>query len=178
MEYIEIVLEDVQPQFVKEIISRHLKFHVSDIISSHFWIPGREKICEYTDISDWDTFSFGKGNGDIFIAKLDIGMQFENVVMLISPNMSSVDVTINFEEKQLYAMSTNEAEANFKNLFFKLMELRKTFNIDNIIIGYEPAEDRDMRIIEIIGGQHIFYENNLCSPAIQNLCQLWKSFCS
>lgn len=103
-------------------------------------------------------------------------MQLENVVVLISPTMSNVDITINFTENQLCAFGTKAAEENLKKMFFNLMEISKTFNIDNIVIGYEPAEDFDMKILEISSSQHIvFYPNEFCSPTIQHLCQLWKS---
>lgn len=176
MEHIEIIFENVPPKFLKEIINGHLKFNASDVISSHFYIPGREQIYGYADINEWDTFFLEKGNGDIFIAKVDIGMQLENVVMLISPTMSNVDITINFTENQFCAVDTKLAGENLKKLLFNLMEISKTFNIDNIVVGYEPVEDFDMKILEIFSNQHIvFYSNEFCSPTIQHLCQLWKS---
>lgn len=176
MEYIEILFENVPPKFLKEIINGHLKFNASDVISSHFYIPGREQIYCYGDINEWDIFFLEKGNGDIFIAKVDIGIKLENVVVLISPTMSNIDITINFTENQLCTVGTKAAEENLKKLFFNLVEISKTFNIDNIVIGYEPAEDFDMKILEISSSQHIvFYPNEFCSPTIQHLCQLWKS---
>lgn len=175
MEYIEIILEDVQPKYFPEILGGRLQFHASDIISSHFFDSRRGVTLEYTDIADWDALFRAGGTGDIFLSKINIGMELRQAVVLISCRSPRGDITINVDETQFRASDMRSAEKNYKELFLSLDKLGKDCEISHIVIGYEPAEDRDMRIIELCHGQvDVFDENNFRAPEIQTLRRVGK----
>lgn len=148
----EIVLENVQKEFLEEIIHVHFRFDISDIISSHFYNCAGEEVLQYQEISDWNAYFLNKGTSDLFLSKVNIGMELKNAVILINCDSPHADITINFEESQFCSMSTDEAKREFKMLLQKLIGLSETYKIDHIVIGYEPAVDHDMKMIELICG--------------------------
>lgn len=56
-----------------------------------------------------------------------------------------VDITISFTENQFMNYDSTIMKRNIE----KLIESSKMCEIDNIIIGYEPTEDIDIKIFEI-----------------------------
>lgn len=172
MEFIEIILENVPVKFLKTVISRHLQVRRADILASHFFCPERGETLEYPDTEDWTAFFRGTGTSDIYLAELHIGMTLRNVVVLISHNAACGDITIHFEESQFSFADAGEARTNFKKLFARLMEISSDCKADGVLIGYEPAEDDDMRILEIRHGRlRVFYGNIFRSQALQVLCR-------
>ena len=63
MEYIEIILNNVQTRFLKEIITEQLQFMGSDVRASHFFSPKTERTITYSEINNWDMFFEEKGTG-------------------------------------------------------------------------------------------------------------------
>ena len=152
MGYMEIILKDIPIPFLKTILSEPLICHQADILSSHFFSSAVGRTCQYAEVRDWDAFFQGAGTSDMFLAKLDIGMELKNVVVLISHESSPGDITIHFGEDQLHISDAAAAKQHFQKLFQKLTELLRTGLAGTIDMGYGPAEDPDMRILELRRG--------------------------
>lgn len=167
MEYIEIILNNVQTRFLKEIITEQLQFMGSDVRASHFFSPKTERTITYSEINNWDMFFEEKGTGDISLKEVVLGMSIKNVVVLITYRPFCNDISISFGEDQLSFECVYEAQENIRKLFQKLIDISQKCGIDDITIGYEPAEDEDMKILEIHHGKLRFYnEDSFCSPEI------------
>ena len=101
MEYIEIILNNVQTRFLKEIITEQLQFMGSDVRASHFFSPKTERTITYSEINNWDMFFEEKGTGDISLKEVVLGMSIKNVVVLITYRPFCNDISISFGEDQL-----------------------------------------------------------------------------
>ena len=173
MEYMEIILKDIPIPFLKTILSEPLIFHQADILSSHFFSSAVGRTCQYAEVRDWDAFFQGAGTSDMFLAKLDIGMELKNVVVLISHESSPGDITIHFGEDQLHISDAAAAKQQFQ----KLTELLRTGLVGSIAMGYEPAEDPDMQILELRRGLfRTFCKNISHSPELQELCRVGNTY--
>ena len=177
MEYMEIILKDIPIPFLKTILSEPLIFYQADILSSHFFSSAVGRTCQYAEVRDWDAFLQGAGTSDMLLAKLDIGMELKNVVVLISHESSPGDITIHFGEDQLHVSDAAAAKQHFQKLFQKLTELLRTGLVSSIAMGYEPAEDPDMQILELRRGLfRTFCKNISHSPELQELCRVGNTY--
>ena len=68
-------------------------------------------------------------------------IQLKDVVLIISCDEKDGDITINFSEPWFDDIK--------EILFCKLREIRNVYNINKIIVGFEPAEDIDILICEL-----------------------------
>lgn len=177
MEYLEIILQDIPVSLLGSTLRGQLQFDPEDVLSSHFFSAETGETCEYADIGNWDAFLCGAGSSDIFLARLDVGMELWDAVVLISRGASRGDVTIQFGEDQFRLPDAAQAERDLRKLFQRLAEICRTSRPGGIVIGYEPAEDPDMRILEIRGGRsRAFYENISHAPELQALCRVGKMY--
>ena len=144
MNYLEIILKNVKKYYVDQIIGKYLQYNVSDVISSYF--------C------------------NIYLKKVQIGMELNEVLILVGYDGDNGDITLNFLEEQFRHMEKGRLKSNLCMFIQKLVELCKCCDIDQIILGYEPAEDDDMKIMEIRKEQiTIFNEDIHRSEVIQVL---------
>lgn len=149
MEYLEIILKDIKTKYIDEIFFNYLQFSLEDIISSHFFDNGINKDVEYKDIKKFKDYFIKPGTCNIYLKKILLGTELKNVIVLVSANKHKGDITINFDVKDIEKCDNIELSAKCIKLYFKLLEIYASRFIDRIILGYEPAEDDDMKLISI-----------------------------
>lgn len=171
MNCVEIILKDIKKQYLDEIIEEVLKFNVKDIISSHFYDKERDKDIEFQDVGNFEDFFNTAGTGNLFLEKVMIGTEIEKVLIIISCDEELVDITLNFDEGQFEKYKSLELNDEMRKLFLKLFEIQKNYSISTIAVGYEPAADDDMKIVEFRHGQV-----KICNEQIQS--QFARSCCN
>lgn len=173
MEYLEIILQDIPVSLLGSTLREQLRFHPGDVRLSHFYSEEIGETREYAEMGDWDTFFCGRGTSDMLLARLDLGMELRDAVVLISHETSPGDITIQFGEDQFRSLDGDRAEENFRKLFQRLSAICRASSPGGVLIGYEPATDRDTRIIELRGHTYrAFYENISHTPELQTLCRV------
>lgn len=145
MEYIEIILEDIPKRNLDKIIREVLKIDTCNIISSHFFDNKNNKDIVYQDIDNLENYFCEPGTCNLFLDEVEIGIKLKKVIIIISCNEKVGDITINFSENQC----ENESTRRVKKLLLILFDAKKRYSINNIIIGYEPAIDDNMKMFEI-----------------------------
>ncbi len=175
MRCIEIILEETEKKYLDEMIREVLKFNAEDIISSHFFDEERNKNIEFQDIENFNDFFGAAGTGNFFLKKTVIGIELEEVLIIISCDEKFADITINFGEEQFEKDKNLELKNKIRKLFLKLCEIQKKYCIRVISVGYEPAADDDMKIVEFRCGQTIMYnENGFLSQFAQSCYDILK----
>lgn len=170
MNYLEIILKNVKKYYVDQIIGKYIQYNVSDVISSYFYDKNKQKNIEYSDIENLQTYFNESGTCNIYLKKVQIGMELNEVLILVGYDGDNGDITLNFLEEQFRHMEKGRLKSNLCMFIQKLVELCKCCDIDQIILGYEPAEDDDMKIMEIRKEQiTIFNEDIHRSEVIQVL---------
>ena len=170
MNYLEIILKNVKKYYVDQIIGKYLQYNVSDVISSYFYDKNKQKNIEYSDIENLQTYFNESGTCNIYLKIVQIGMELIVVLILVGYDGDNGDITLNFLEEQFRHMEKGRLKSNLCMFIQKLVELCKCCDIDQIILGYEPAEDDDMKIMEIRKEQiTIFNEDIHRSEVIQVL---------
>lgn len=149
MNYLEIILKNVKKYNLDQIIGEYIKYNVSDIISSHFYDKKKQKDIEYSAIEKLETYFKESGTCNIYLKKIQIGMELNEVLILVGYDDEKGDITLSFLEEQFRQKEEGKLKSNFCMFIQNLVELCKCCEIDEIIIGYEPAEDDDMKIMEI-----------------------------
>lgn len=149
MNYLEIVLKNVKKQYLDQVIGGYIKYNVSDIISSHFYDNKKQRDMEYSDIENFESYFKESGTCSIYLKKIQIGMELNEVLILVGCDGGIADITLSFMEEQFEQKEKRELKSNFRKLIQKLAELCECCEADKILFGYEPAEDDDMKIMEI-----------------------------
>lgn len=177
MEYVEIILQDIPIRFFEAVLTKQLQFHPTDVLSSHFFSSAVGEACQYADIRNWDAFFHGKGASGLFLARLTIGMELKNAVVLLSHETDPGDITIHFGADQLQFTDGAKAERAFQKLFQRLADISRDCKVGGILIGYEPADDWDMQILAIRRGMlRTFPQNISHAPELQSLCRVGNMY--
>ncbi|MEW4284578.1 hypothetical protein Q0N35_12965 [Priestia koreensis] len=90
-----------------------------------------------------------KGTGNIFLEELKLGILLKNVVIVFSVDEQYGDIVFNFPKNEILTDETHDHKLRLKQLVYFLVNLKKNYDIPKIIIGYEPATDKDTLLIEI-----------------------------
>lgn len=182
MNYIEIILENISKKYLDEIIGEILKFDVNFVISSHFFDEISNQDMEFKDIKSLLNYFNHSGTGNIFLEKVEIGIVLEKVLIIISCDEELGDITINFSEEQFIGYENAKLSNEVLKLFQFLCKLSKSYSIDNISIGYEPATDDDMKMIEFNRGSMKLYNQKIFqlpfAKALYNTSFLFKRILS
>ena len=157
MNLIEIVIESIPKKFLKKILA----FKVEDIISSHFFDTYTNKDISYEEIRDFAQHFIVPGCGTIYLKKVNMGIVLENAMISVSCDGNLSDITINFNEEQFSQWSLSEKHENFYKLLKKMVEIEEIYEADKISFGYEPAEDCDMKLVEIVPDRIKIYNKSL-----------------
>ena len=88
------------------------------------------------------------GTCNIFVSQINIGRTLNDVLVLISFDKKG-DITLTFKESELEKKHFSEIRDDIGKIVCRTKEICKICEINKCIIGYEPAEDLDMKIIEI-----------------------------
>lgn len=167
MDHIEIILKDIKNAQIKEVLSGYVLFDVNDIISSHFFDKEINKDITYQDIKSLEEYFNDSGTCNIYLKKAIIGTELDNVLILISFDEISGDITINLEAEQLEDYDRQELKSKLKKLLSLLIRIYKGGEVGEIILGFEPADNTDMKILGISQNQmEIFNENIFESPLV------------
>lgn len=177
MDCIEIILEDIPRNNLDDVMREVIRFDTCDIISSHFFDKKNNKDIEYQDIDDFESCFDDFGTGNLFLEKVKIGIILEKVMILLSFNGQIGDISINFLESQFEIDGSPDLSEDINKMIVKLLEAQKKYKIDNIIIGYEPATDDDMKMVEFHQGHMKIYNEELPkSLFVQTLYHEIKSY--
>ena len=90
-----------------------------------------------------------------------MGIVLENAMISVSCDGNLSDITINFNEEQFSQWSLSEKHENFYKLLKKMVEIEEIYEADKISFGYEPAEDCDMKLVEIVPDRIKIYNKSL-----------------
>lgn len=161
MNYIEIIFENISKEHLDKIIGETLKFDVDFVISSHFFDEISNQDMEFKDIKSLLNYFKHSGTGNIFLEKAEIGIVLEKVLIIISCDEELGDITINFSEEQFIGYENTRLSNEIMKLIQILCKLSKSYSIDNIFIGYEPATDDDMKMIEFNRGSMKIYNQKI-----------------
>ena len=142
MEYMEMIFQHVPWGEVGRLVREELRPRPVQVLSSRFYDPETGKELEYED-ADWDTCISHRGTGHIFLKALDVGMTLERALILVSRDGKWGEVTLHVEQTQ-FAL---RQEGELRELLRRLEEIRRRRDAGRVLLGYEPAEDRDMSIL-------------------------------
>ncbi len=148
MNYIEIILEDIDKNKLDKIIGEMVKFDSCDIISSHFYDKKYNQDVTFHNIKSFQDYFNNSGTCMLFLEKAEFGITLEKVLITISYDGILGDITLNFSEEQFYNCEIIELKNKLQMLLKMLHRAQKTYTINKILIGYEPASDDDMKMIE------------------------------
>lgn len=161
MEYIEVVLKSIKISQLQSVFCNYLIFDEKDIISSHFFDREKNTDASYKEIENFEEYFNTPGTCNISLKKATIGAELANVLLHIVCDERYGDITINFDEEQLKGQSNKEIENKLQNILTFLIQIYKSGEIGEIILGYEPAEDTDMKMIEISQNKMKLLNENL-----------------
>lgn len=161
MDYIEIILKDIKKDYLSEIIREFIHFEIEDIISSHFFDKKHNKDIEYQDINNIKDCLCDSGTGNLFLEKVEMGIELEKVLIVISYDEEMADITINFCENQFMSDKNFNLSESIEKLLQTLLEIQKKYSINNIVVGYEPATDDDMMIFKLMQGHITIYNEDI-----------------
>lgn len=170
MDYIEIVLINIDKKYLSKIIRNNFKFEINDIISSHFFDKKHNKDIEYQGINTLEDCFWDSGTGNLFLEKVKMGIELEKALILFNFDEEVGDITINLCESQFISNKSSNLYEKIEKLFQTLYELQKKYTIDKIVVGYEPVTDDDMKMAELYQGHiKIYNERIFKSPFAQSL---------
>lgn len=152
MENIEIIFSNIKLKDLENLLFEKFELQEKTIIRSHFYDRTNKRDVNFKDVSNLKMYFSEPGTGNIFLEELDIGIVIQNVLIIISFDKEYGDVVLNFEENEAYY---KERLDNYKNIIETFIDVYKNIEVEKIALGYEPAEDDDMRILTLdAGGIH------------------------
>lgn len=140
MECIDVVFDEFSKNDVDEFIKNELKIVQNNVISSHFYSAEKGDY-EYDDkivLSDYFKYN---ATCYLYLSELFFGASFKNVMILISSDTSSLNVTVNIEREQL----GNYEQKKVKKYLHKL---HSKYKIPKIIVTEEDSTLEYVFIIE------------------------------
>ena len=148
IEYLEIILKNVKKSYLDQIVGRYIRLEKEDIISSYFFDKENDKNITYDEIKSLESYFHVCGTCTLYLKKLQVDIELKDVLIIISSDEKNAELTLNFPEKQFRDLEQNVLKENLHRLVLYLIQFCKCCEIHNWILGYEPAEDNDMKMIE------------------------------
>ena len=149
MEQIEIIIKDIKVDQSESFLHEDLVFDKKDIISSHFFEDGKD--LEYQDIKSLKGYLQTPGTCNLYLKKAKMGTVLEDVFIIIASDGALADITINFSGEH-FGMCEDQRNRSL-SLLRSLVQISKRRELEKVVLGYEPAEDGDMKILEVTQGQ-------------------------
>lgn len=175
MDYVEIVLKDINIEQIQDVLYKFLIFDEKNIISSHFYNQEKNKDASYQEIGNLKNYFRTPGTCSISLKKAIIGTELNNVLIHIACDERYGDITISFEDDQIKEYHNKEIVSKVQSLMTYVIRIYKSGEVGGIIMGYEPAEDEDMKMIEISQNKiTIFNENVFESPVTTMIYSIAK----
>lgn len=126
-----------------------LVFDKKDIISSHFFGDGKD--LEYQDIKSLKGYLHTPGTCNLYLKKAQLGIVLENVLIIIASDGVLADITVNFSGEH-FGICEDQRSGSL-SLLRSLVQISKRHELEKVVLGYEPAEDGDMKMLEVTQGQ-------------------------
>lgn len=145
MNNVEIIIENVHRKDLDEIVFKHLHIDKQKAVSSHFYDKVNKRDIDFNMLSTLEDVFSVPGTGNIYMNEVVLGYCIHDVMVVISFDEDLGDIVINFKESELLRSSDND----YMLFFNKLQLIITQYDIDAIVIGYEPATDIDMQLIAL-----------------------------
>lgn len=161
VDYTEIILKNIKNIQIENVFYDCVCFDVKDIISSHFFDKKKNKDASYQDIESLKEYFCVPNTCIFYLKKAIIGIELENVLIHIACDEKYGDITITFEERQFEKYKNQEITDKLQRLLILLQRIYKGGKVEEIILGYEPADDTDMKILVISQNQIEVFNKNI-----------------
>lgn len=158
MNYLEIILKNIKSAQIEKVFNECVQFDEKDIKSSHFFDKVKNTDSSYQKIGSLSEYFNTTNSGNIYLQKAIVGTELKNVLILISSDEKCVDITINFEKEQFKKYDGSKVHQKLEKILTLLLMIQRENEVDDIVFGYEPADDVDMRILRIFENQIEIYD--------------------
>ena len=160
MDYIEMVMKNIVKKDVKNLIFNCLHLAEKDIIRSHFFDQNQKQDLIYQEITSFSEYILTVGTCYFYLKKLRVGCLLKDVMLLLVIEKEYCDLTIQVLASEFEVYSIQECQKKCRQLCFELERIYSLNTMEEIIIGYEPVEDDDMKLISFSeNGLRFFNEN-------------------
>ncbi|RSK53092.1 hypothetical protein [Bacillus canaveralius] len=149
MENLEIILSDFDKEEIQTLVYDDLKLSTLTVKSSHFYDSRLGKDMYFFEVKSIQEIFAPKGTGNIVLEQLYLGVILKDVIIIFSFDEKYGDIVFNFPATEIFVGTEEEIKSKFKRLVNFFIKLKNKYDIGKIIIGYEPAEDEDTKLIEI-----------------------------
>lgn len=146
---LEIIFELTDHKKLRSFFNNVLTFCADEVIRSHFYDDVNDCDLEYGDIDDFCGFTLANSiESSLFLCSVNCGIELKKAVVLISHDMQGVVISLSVE-KDNFDPSIEECAVLIRHLLHAV----SSGIVDNVIVGYDPAEDDDMKIITLQKGK-------------------------
>lgn len=147
----EIILKDFPKKNLDKFINLEILKNENTIISSNFYDNVTKKDLTIKDISSFAKTLSPIGCGSIVFSDFKLGISLGNTVITFSFDQNAGDIDINFEEKFIFLDTNKRMEIlnKCRKIIESILNLKKIYLIPIILIGPEPADDKDMCLLKI-----------------------------
>ena len=152
MEYIEIMLQDVNKNDIDLIIRQELKITKDIVVSSHFFDKSQQKDKEYSEIDSLVNYFSIPNTGNIYTKEITLGEKLYHVMVVMSFDEDFGDITLNFNEYDICNCDNNDLKLKLTKVVNELIEMQQKYHIKNIMLGYESVFDNENIILKISDG--------------------------
>jgi len=174
MDYIEIVMKNIVKKDIEELIFNCLHLEEKDIIRSHFFDKYQKKDLTYQEITSFSEYILTEGTCYFYLKKLRVGCSLKDVMMLLAIEKEYCDITIQVLASEFETYSIQECQKKCKQLCLELEKIYSLNMMKEIIIGYEPAEDDDMKLISLSENGLRFFNVNYVSKFATSIFSIKK----
>lgn len=167
MENMEIILSDMNKGKINTFLNRDFKIKSLNVKSSHFYDNKKKMDLTLLDVEDFEYILSPIGTGNIVLEKLDLGIEINDVVIILSFDEVLGDIVINFPESEVLSNEYEEIQRKLLDIITYTMNLKEKYNIPKVIFGYEPATSPDSMLLELTNNM-VNYEKEI-DKLIQSL---------
>ena|GEM_PF-742594 len=174
MEYIEIMLQDVNKKDIDLIIRQELNITKDIVVSSHFYDKLQEKDKEYGEIDSLVNFFSKPNTGNIYTKEITLSEKLHDVIVVISFDEVFGDITLNFKEDDICNYDIDVLKYKLNKIINKLIEVQQKYSVKNIIMGYESVIDVENIMLNISNGNKTIVNKfkGKLTNAIESICDL------
>lgn len=149
MENFEIVLKNFPKEKLDNFIEFELLNSVNAIRSSNFFDNVNKKDLTVTKITSVSNVLSPKGCGSISFSNFKFGIYIGDTVIAFSFDEKVGDIVVNFEMKIFLEKRESDIIDICRKIIEMSLQLKKMYSIPFILIGFEPAEDKDTCLLSL-----------------------------
>ena len=149
MENIEIVLKNFSKKKLDRFIEFELLNSINKLRSSNFFDNENKRDLTIENISSVSKILSPRGCGSISFYNFKFGIYLGDTVVTFSFDEKTGDIVINFEMKIFLEKGKSEIINMCKRIVEISLQLKKMYSVPVILIGREPAEDKDTCFLKI-----------------------------